>query len=376
MSSFQRYATSEIPEYLPKRNVSAFPGFRLNGRLRFKAHALWNLYTASLEVTFRHIFQKKLVNSWSWGFACTNLFMQKQMKFAFSQRTIGESRKALDALVFNPAEKPAVFAYTSKGYDSPLGTWYMPENAKSGRVMLYFHGGGYAFNSSSHGQMLSLIAEASATKTFALDYRLTPEHPHPAQIEDALAAYTWLLHSGYDASSIIIAGDSAGGHLALMALIAFREAGLPQPALAIGLCPWTYTGNRGSSLFDNNRYDWVQGEQTVLFSQWYRNSEAQTDDEVSPLFKDLRGLAPIYLQAGGKEILYDMICDFSKTALCHGAILTLDIWKDMTHDFQAYGNMLPESREALNKIGAKVYRYLERKDIDLFPHSPSEDSAS
>src|SRR5262249_44934944 len=213
----------------------------------------------------------------------------------------------------------------------------------AGRTMLYFHGGGYAFYAKSHGQLIALVAEASAARLFALNYRLTPEHPHPAQIEDAVAAYRWLLSTGIHPSSIILAGDSAGGHLTLMTLLELRKLRMPQPSLAIGLCPWTDIGNRGDSQFENDRYDCAQGAQTLMYGEWYRGNSSLSVNEGSPIYSDLRNLAPIYLQAGDREVLYDMIRDFVEVARGQQAQVTLDVWKNMTHDFQAYGNMLPES---------------------------------
>ena len=141
-----------------------------------------------------------------------------------------------------------------------------------------------------------------------------------------------------------------------MTLLELKKQSLPQPALAVGFCPWTDTGKRGASLFGNDRYDWVQGEQTLTFSQWYRGDTGLSNLAVSPMYADLAGLAPVYLQAGDKEILHDMICDFAAEMRKQDAEVTLDVWKGMTHDFQAYGNMLPESRDALLKFGAMVNR--------------------
>jgi len=140
----------------------------------------------------------------------------------------------------------------------------------------------------------------------------------------------------------------------IMLLVELKRLGLPFPALGVGLCPWTDTGDRGESLFANNRYDWVQGEHTRIFSRWYHGSTTASPAQTSLFSLDLRGLPPLYLQAGGREILVDMIREFSETAKTQGVDVNLDIWDSMTHDFQFYGNLLPESREALIKIGAIV----------------------
>jgi acetyl esterase/lipase len=117
----------------------------------------------------------------------------------------------------------------------PKGQWFIPKTHATNRTMLYFHGGGYAFYAKSHQALIANMAQAARAKTFALDYRLTPEHSHPAQLEDAIAAYRWLLDDGVAPHNLVLAGDSAGGHLTLTTLLALRDAGLPQPAVAIGI---------------------------------------------------------------------------------------------------------------------------------------------
>jgi acetyl esterase/lipase len=223
--------------------------------------------------------------------------------------------------------------------------------------MLYFHGGGYTFYAAITRHMIKTIAGAVGIEIFAPDYRLTPEHPHPAQIEDALAAYRFLLAQGADPARMVIAGDSAGGHLVLMTLVALRDAGLPQPALAVGLCPWTDIGERGVSLIDNNKFDLVQGYMAVKFGEWLKGPTGFTREQLSPIHQDFRGLAPIYLQGGGKEMLIDMIRDFAATVRDQGCDIMLDVWEHMTHDFQANGHTLPESREAPQRLAEAINSY-------------------
>jgi len=215
--------------------------------------------------------------------------------------------------------------------------------------VLYLHGGGYAFSSTSHDTLIGLVAEASP-RTFALDSRLTPEYAHPAQLQDAMSAYQWLLETGNPLQSIVIAGDSAGGHLALMSLIAMRDKGVPQPALCIAVSPWMYIGNHGLSLFRNDPYDWVQGYMAIQFGKWLRGNGEWTEEGLSPPCADLRGFSPIYLQADGREILHDMIRDFALVGQPLGANVMLDVWGDMPHDFQAFGTHTRQSAQALRRI--------------------------
>ncbi len=186
---------------------------------------------------------------------------------------------------------------------------------------------------------------------------MTPEHPHPAQQEDALAAYRYLLAEGVAPERLVLIGDSAGGHLTLMTLVALRREGLPQPALAIGLCPWTDIGARGASLVANDRYDLVQGWMAVRFGQWLQADTGFSREALSPIHQDYRGLAPIYCQGGGREGLIDMIRDFADELASQGAEATLDVWPDMIHDFQANGTTRPESAEAFARIRSAIARY-------------------
>lgn len=140
----------------------------------------------------------------------------------------------------------------------------------------------------------------------------------------------------------------------LMTIAKLRQLGLPQPAIGIGISPWTDTRARGVSLFGNDRYDLVQGYMTQAFATWLKGESNISDDEISPISQDFKGLAPLYLQAGGKEILVDMIRDFSHVAQTQGATVRLDVWEYMTHKFQSLGESLPESHEALQRIGAAI----------------------
>jgi monoterpene epsilon-lactone hydrolase len=146
---------------------------------------------------------------------------------------------------------------------------------------LYFHGGGYAFYPAVSQHFIRLLAHRLQTTIFALDYRLTPEHPHPAQQDDAVQAYRYLLAQGLRPQDIVLGGDSAGGHLALMTLVRVRQAGLPQPALALALSPWTDTGRRGASQFGHDRYDMVQGYQTLRYGQWLKGEGPWSDAQLS-----------------------------------------------------------------------------------------------
>jgi epsilon-lactone hydrolase len=331
-------------------------GFTLSGRPAFRRRSLFVLMKVTVDVSTRRMFKGPLLPGWSWNLETANAFLQEQMKYAFTLPNVTDAREYLDSLLFAPIDDPPVIITPTRP-PGPRGNWFVPEDHVDRRTLLYLHGGGYAFHSHSHEPMIALFAAAAKARTFALDYRLTPEHPHPAQLEDALSAYRRLLAQGTDPSQLVIAGDSAGGHLTLMLLIEIRKLGLPRPAGAIGICPYTHVGRCGASLFGNDPYDWVQGAQAVTFGEWLRGNTSVTVEALSPVYADLTGLPPIYVQAGDKEILYDMIQEFVGAARRQGADITCDVWKNMTHDFQAYGSILAESREALQKFGDMIARW-------------------
>jgi acetyl esterase/lipase len=311
---------------------------------------------ATTTVAVQRFFGKSPNADWPWDIEAGVVFWRRQSSAAFALKSIGAARDLMDAIAFDTLSRLDVSVSASTPFE-PVGHWFVPSNADTNRVVLYFHGGGYAFYVRSHASPIGFVAQAARARTFALDYRLTPEHPYPAQLEDALEAYRWLLEEGHDPTSIVVAGDSGGGHLALMLLPAIRNAGLPQPAVCIGLCPWTYVGDRGASLFANDRYDWVQGYMAMQYAEWLIGDSGYNGATISPMSADLRGLAPIYLQAGGREILYDMIVEFAQNARDRGVSVELETWTSMPHDFQAFGDYLPESKEALERIADVISRY-------------------
>ncbi len=307
-----------------------------------------SLLATTLNVLARRVIGRPLVPGWSIPFEIATLFYRKQFNHAFAMGTMPQSRAYFDSL-YTIAEPGLPVQIKNSGSLEPRGHWFIPERHNSSKTLLYFHGGGYAFYPAASRHFITLLAHRLQMPIFALDYRLTPEHAHPAQQEDVLTAYRYLLEHKRP-EQLVLGGDSAGGHLVLMSLVALRDAGLPQPSLALALSPWTDIGRRGASQFGHDRYDMVQGYQTLQYGQWLKGNGAWTDAELSPIAQTLHGLAPIYIQAGGKEILVDMIRDFAKEAQAQGALIHLDVWPDMTHEFQAYGSTLPESDHALARL--------------------------
>ena len=226
-------------------------------------------------------------------------------------------------------------------------------------VILYLHGGAYALGSVAvHREFLSRLVKASRRKVLAIDYRLAPEHPFPAALEDALAAYHWLISEGYDPAAIVIAGDSAGGGLALAALLSLRDSKEPLPACAVCLSPWLNLFSTRET--GNNNHDPILNPAVLsTFARLYAGQVDPRNPLISPLFADLQGLPPVLIQAGTIEILLDEIEQFSEKARQAGVAVELDRWQGLFHVFQIVP-ILPETRLSLEKIARFIDSKLDR----------------
>jgi monoterpene epsilon-lactone hydrolase len=358
----------------------------LQGRFAHRLRSLCTLLATTADVLARRAIGRPRVAEWPMAFEIGTLFWRHQFNHAFSLNNVVQARAYFDSLYTVVEPHPRVDIRPTQAGE-PRGDWFIPHGHSSPLTLLYFHGGGYTFHAAVTRHFIAMLAQMLEVPIFSVDYRLTPEHPHPAQIEDALVAYRFLLDKGIDPAHLVVCGDSAGGHLALMTLPALREAGLAQPALTMALSPWTDIGRRGASQFDNDRYDMVQGYQTLQFAEWLKGGRDCSDAQLSPSGQDYRGLAPIYLQAGGKEILVDMIRDFARQAEHQGAQVRLDVWAHMTHEFHGYGNTLPQSAQAISRLrsamdwatggfGATAFGPIEQTEVDaLRPHEHGRDVA-
>jgi epsilon-lactone hydrolase len=234
------------------------------------------------------------------------------------------------------------------------GTWLEPSDA-SGPVLLYFHGGGFAFGSfRTHGVLIGALARAARARTFAAEYRLGPEHTAPAAHEDALAAYHHVLGQGIAAKDIVLAGDSAGGTLVLSTLMALRDAGGPMPAAGVAISPWVDLSCSGASFQTNARYDFVGERQCRMAAASYLGAVDPRSPTVSPLFGDLRGLPPLLIQAGGAEVLVDQIRAFAARATDAGVDARLSVYDDMVHVWHLMRGVTPAGQRAIDEVGSFV----------------------
>ena len=233
------------------------------------------------------------------------------------------------------------------------GAWVSVPQSVDGRVIYYLHGGGYATGSiKTHTEMVSRICRAGGFRALVIDYRLAPEHPFPAAVEDAVAAYRWLLETGVSPSSIVIAGDSAGGGLTLAALADLRDKGEPLPAAAVCLSPWTDMEALGESTQTNAASDpIIKRNELLQLAVLYLSGADPRTPLAAPLYADPRGFPPLLIQVGGAEALLDDSTRFADRAKAAGVDVTLEVWDELIHVWQIMAPILPEGQQAIERIG-------------------------
>ncbi len=240
--------------------------------------------------------------------------------------------------------------------------WFTPAGVREDQVLLYLHGGGYVMGSvETHRSLVDDLATAAGCRALSLDYRLAPEARFPAAIEDATAAYRWLLGQGVHASHIVIGGDSAGGGLAAAALLSLRDAGDPLPAGAALLSAWLDMEGTGESCQTRAEQDPMidPGSLRGMSRLYVGESGNLRDPLASPLLAPLHGLPPLLVQAGDWEVLRDDSTRFAHEVHRAGGEVTLSIWPEMVHVFPFFAFFIPEAREGVKEIGDFLRRCLD-----------------
>ena len=236
------------------------------------------------------------------------------------------------------------------------GEWIAAPSAAGGRVIYYLHGGGYTVGSiNTHRALIARLSAAAGARALAIDYRLAPEHPFPAAVEDATAAYRWLLEGGADPSNVVIAGDSAGGGLTVATLVALRDARIPLPAAAVCLSPWVDLEGIGESATTRKAADpMIDPEGGLEQARLYLGGADPRTPLAAPLYADLSGLPPMLIHVGDAEVLLDDSTRLAARAKAAGVDVTLEVWPDMIHVWQFFAAVLPEGQQAIDRIGAFV----------------------
>jgi monoterpene epsilon-lactone hydrolase len=234
--------------------------------------------------------------------------------------------------------------------------WLRPPDVRTDAAVLYLHGGGYVIGSPrSHRHLAAAIARAAGTAALVPDYRLAPEHPFPAALDDAVAAYQWLLGRGIAPGRIVVAGDSAGGGLTVATLLALSERGLPRPAAGVCISPWVDLTCSGATYATKATVDpIVTLESIATMAQAYAGTGDPKAPLLSPLYADLRGLPPLLVQVGSDEVLLDDALGLGERARAAGVDVTLEEWPAMIHVWHWFLPMLAEAERAVGVIGAFV----------------------
>jgi monoterpene epsilon-lactone hydrolase len=232
-----------------------------------------------------------------------------------------------------------------------------PESDKE-RVIYYLHGGGYALGTiSTHREMASRLARAAKARVILIDYRLAPEHPFPAAVEDSVTGYRWLLSRGVKPDWVAIAGESAGGGLTVATLVALRDAGVPLPAAAVPVSPWVDMEALGESMVTRADLDpLVQRDHLLEMAKIYLGGADPRTPLAAPIYADLTGLPPLLIQVGTAEALFDDAARLAEKAKSAGVQVVLEPWEDMIHMWHFFP-MLPEAQQAINKIGEFIIKY-------------------
>lgn len=266
-----------------------------------------------------------------------------------------EARAAFEALLTNlPVADDLSFAPDMLG-SIPALVATAPNSAKD-RALLYLHGGAFVVGSSNgYRGLAGELARSSEMTGFAIDYRLAPETPFPGAVDDAVAAYLSLLSRGFAPENVAIAGDSAGGGLALSLLVQLRDAGHPLPACALLISPWADLDCSGESISTKAAEDpSLTADALRKTAALYLNGAAANTPLASPINADLSGLPPLFIQVGSAEILLDDALRVARIAGHAGTSVRLDIWPEMVHVWHAFAFMLSAGRAAIADAGAFI----------------------
>lgn len=235
--------------------------------------------------------------------------------------------------------------------------WIAMPGSRFDRIVLFVHSGSFILgNSKLHQALAARICDRAGAAAFAVNYRLAPEHPFPAAIEDVAAAYSWLLAQGVESAQIQILGDSAGGGIALGALLTLRDRGVPMPAALVLLAPWADLTLSGRSILTNASRATLSNSIKIMMicRELYLQGHAPADPLASAVFADLRGLPPTFIQASVADILLDDASRIDSALRRSGIPSELKLYPPMPHGWQRLGPLLPESRRAIEEIASFI----------------------
>lgn len=260
------------------------------------------------------------------------------------------ARSAQNAKNMNRIPKNVAFERTD--IDGLAAAWFRPAQADPQKVMLYLHGGGYVVGSiDGYRMMCGQMADRLKLPLLVPEYRLAPEHPFPAAVEDAQKVYRWLLEQGHSAENIILSGDSAGGGLALATALSLRESGLPLPGAIVCISPWADLACESQSHTLKAKAESMLNTETLkMWGMKYAGKESLKNPLISPVHADFNGFPPLLIQVGGDEILLADSLRLAEKARAAGVDVTLNIWDDLWHVWHFFAGLVPESDRAIDEI--------------------------
>lgn len=282
----------------------------------------------------------------------------KSVKPIITGLRISEQRKGMNLLQYiHPKPKDVRI---KEAEDCPLpGKWAIPQNRTPGKAVLYTHGGAYVYGSpSTHEVIISRLAEKSGVAVFAYDYRLAPEHPFPAALEDAVTAFDYLLQQGFGPRDIVLCGDSAGGGLTLALALLLRDRGRELPAALAVISPWTDLTESGDSHYRNAALDpLISSEELREMALLYAGGQDLKTPYISPLYGDFTDFPPVLIHVGSDEVLLDDSRELAIRMEAQGVTVDIDIYDGMWHVWHMFD--VEEARAAIRKIQWFVHAQLE-----------------
>jgi monoterpene epsilon-lactone hydrolase len=275
-----------------------------------------------------------------------------------------QRRRDIDARGLQYRLEPDVAVEPVRANGVPAEWTSTPEAARDA-ALLYLHGGGFVIGSlDSHRHLAAAAGRAAKAWALALDYRLAPEHPFPAAVEDAVAGYRFLLSRGYRAGRIAIAGDSAGGGLVVSTMISIRDAGLPQPSCGWCISPWVDLEAIGETMSTKAEADpTVQRAGILDMARMYLNGADPRSPLAAPIYADLGGLAPLLIQVGAAETLLDDAIRLARAAGAADVRVDLQIWPEMVHVWHLFHPELQAGRQAIESAGACISGLMAKQQL-------------
>ncbi len=272
-----------------------------------------------------------------------------------SNPTVEEYREGFESLSANVGvgKNSTIEDVQANGVPGEMVT---ADGSSSESVTLYLHGGGYVIGSpKTHRELARRLSVETGGSILVIDYRLAPENPFPAAVEDAVSSYQWMLERGLDPSALSIAGDSAGGGLAVATLVSLKDQGIPLPSCGVALSPWVDMEVTGESMTTRADVDpMVQRDGLMTMAQTYLNGSDPRSPLAAPIYADLTGLPPLLIQVGTRETLYDDAIRLACHAIESGLRVTFEPWDEMIHVWQLFAPLIDEGQEAIERIGAFI----------------------